>query len=163
MIFVYLVLLSLLIIILALIKKEEDLYRKAIAQGIANKYWPIREKRKFVRFDDDIRIRYLINKDDSMYRHSKTTNISKGGICLVTYEKLKEKSNLNIELDVPNSSKSIEVKCQVVWTKNLQNTDSEGRRMFYVGVKFTKINSQNEALLTEHLIELASKGSHGPI
>ncbi|MFH1782344.1 MAG: PilZ domain-containing protein [Candidatus Omnitrophota bacterium] len=141
-------------LILILIRKEESLERKSIIQGIANKYWPVKERRRFVRFEDNIRIRYNILPNKVMFRHSKSINISQRGLCLLTYEKLKLKSNLDLELEIPTLSKPLSVRGRVAWVKNLQSQDKEGRRLFYIGVQLYSINPKTESLLLDHLSTL---------
>jgi len=131
--------------------REKKRLRNNITLGLARKYWILREKRRFVRFDEEIKIRYNFLQNPSNSHNSKTANISQKGLCLVTYEKLKERSYINLEIVVPGFSKPAKLIGQVAWTKDLQNQDAQGRRLFYAGVKFIKINPAVEAMLLTHL------------
>lgn len=147
----YGVTLILLVLILTLLWKEERAFRKRRTHGLATKYWTLRERRRYVRFDDEIKIRYNLvsgSRDSSM---TKTSNISKKGLCLVTYEKLRKKSYLALELEFPGFSKPVKLVGQVAWLKELKNQDALGRRRFYVGVLFSKIKPEYEAILLTHL------------
>ena len=77
--------------------------------------------------------------------------ISPGKACASTYEKLKEKDNLEIEIEVPGFSKPIKLTACVMWVKELRSQDKHGRRMFYTGMRFGKINPEAEAILITHL------------
>ncbi|MFC1621398.1 PilZ domain-containing protein [Candidatus Omnitrophota bacterium] len=148
---VYALALIILLFILLMLLREEKRLKNAITLGLARKYWILREKRKFVRFDEEIKIRYNLLQNSSNNRNSKTVNVSQKGLCLVTYEKLKEKSYIDLEVVIPGFSKPAKLIGQVAWTKDLQNQDTQGRRLFYAGVKFIKINPAAEAMLLTHL------------
>ncbi|MFH1478752.1 MAG: PilZ domain-containing protein [Candidatus Omnitrophota bacterium] len=155
MLLVYLLLLVILLTILLLLKKEERLSYKNISRGSASKYWSLKERRRFIRFKDDINIRYNVLPKKSNTSPSKSIDISQGGLCLLTYEKLRERSSLQLELDVPGQAKPLIVKGQVMWTRTLQSHDKEGRRLFYAGIKFYKVNPKNKQVLLVHLSTLS--------
>ena len=155
MYFIYIVSLILLLVILLLLRNEERAYQRNITHGITNKYWILREKRRFIRFDERIKIRYiLVTNKNSDSRYSRSINISKTGLCLLTYEKLNEKDLLNIEIELHDFSNPVKVAGKVVWIKDLQTPDKEGRRLFYVGLQFIKISPTAEAMLLTHLNSL---------
>ncbi|MDP6685764.1 MAG: PilZ domain-containing protein, partial [Candidatus Omnitrophota bacterium] len=66
-------------------------------------------------------------------------------------EKLKAKDFLELELELHDSSKPIKLVGQVMWLKELSRSDEKERRLFYVGIKFAKINPDSEAILLTHL------------
>jgi PilZ domain len=148
---IYTVILLVLILVLIITLAEEIMTRRGITHGIANKYWVLREKRKFVRFQEGMKIRY--NRIDSAHSqdNAKMRNISRKGLCISTYEKLKEKDNLEIEIEVPGFSKPIKLTGCVMWVKELRSPDDHGRRMFYTGMRFGKITPEAEAILITHL------------
>ena len=145
------VILLILISILALILREGLNARKGITHGVANKYWVLREKRNFVRFQEDMKIRY--NRVGSMPSQSdiRMQNISSSGLCISTYEKLKEKDSLEIEIEVPDFSKPVKLIGTVMWVKELHSFDEKGRRIFYTGIKIGKIRSESKIILMAHL------------
>ncbi|MBU1853919.1 MAG: PilZ domain-containing protein, partial [Candidatus Omnitrophica bacterium] len=151
MYFIYTVTLIILASILILLYNEEKRFKRSITHGLANKYWILRERRKYVRFNDEIRIRYNVRRNSHDYLTSKTANISRKGLCLLTYEKLKEKGYLTLEIELPKTSKIIRLIGQVMWTKDLQTQDAEGRRLFYAGIRFSKIDPDAEAKLLVYL------------
>jgi len=147
----YGVTLILLVLIMTFLWKEEKAFRKRRTYGLASKYWTLRERRRYIRFDDEIKIRYNLVRGSQDSRMAKTYNISKKGLCLVTYEKLRKKSYLALELEVPGFSKPVKLVGRVAWLKELKNQDAIGRRMFYVGVLFSKIKPEYEAILLTHI------------
>lgn len=152
--FIYTLTLIILGLILMLLWKEERRFRKSITHGLANKYWILRERRRYVRFKEEIKIRYnILNKSPDL-RNVKTSDLSERGLCLLTYEKLKEKSYLNLEMELPHFSKPVRLVGQVVWLKELHARDAQGRRLFHVGISFLEINPEAEALLLTHLSNL---------
>jgi len=152
---VYSIIFIVLIFILMSLWKEESWLRKGIAQGMASKYWILRERRRFVRFDEEMKIRYNLLHKPSDLKHTKTTNISGKGLCFLTYEKLKEKTNLDLEIELPGFSRPLKLIGEVVWIKELHTQDAQGRRLFYTGIRFFKIKPDVEAQLLTHLDTLS--------
>lgn len=147
----YTIILLILILILALTLKEEIRVRKGITQGIANKYWVLREKRRFVRFQEDLKIRYDRISSELNPGNTKMQNVSRKGLCISTYEKLKKKDSLAVEIEVPGFSKPVKLIGSVMWVKELRASDDHGRRIFYTGIRFGKIDPESEAILITHL------------
>jgi hypothetical protein len=147
----YTIILLTLILILAITLREEIRIRKGIPQGIVNRYWVLREKRRFVRFQENLKIRYNRIGSELSTDNTKMRNISKTGLCISTYEKLKEKDSLKIEIEVPGFSKSVKLIGSVMWVKELRSTDDHGRRLFYTGIRLGKIGPEAEAMLITHL------------
>lgn len=148
---IYAVILLLLIFILLITLTEEVKTRKGLTHGIANKYWALKEKRKFVRFQEGMKIRYSRIGSNPGGDDARMLNISRRGLCISTYDKLKEKDSLAIEIEVPGFPKPIKLTGCVMWVKELPSPDKQGRRMFYTGLQFEKINPEAEAVLTTHL------------
>ena len=115
---VYTITLLILVLILGLTLKEEIMVRKGITHGMANKYWAVREKRKFVRFQEDMKIRYNRINSTSSRNNTKMRNISTKGLCISTYEKLEKKDMLDLEIEVPGFSKP--VRLTIIWLSPLQ-------------------------------------------
>lgn len=148
---VYAIIFLILVLIMILTLIEEARIRKNITHGIANKYWVLREKRKFVRFNEVLKIRYNRIGSKATQDHAKTQNISRKGLCISTYEKLKEKDRLEIEVEIHGFSKPVKLIGSVMWVKELASNDEQGRRLFYTGIRFGKINPGSEAILITHL------------
>ncbi len=157
----YLVILVLLSVILILLWEEERRFKRSISQGLANKYWILRERRRFVRFNEELKIRYNVLRESSNFNNAKTSNISRKGIGLLAYEKLRKKDYVDMEIELPQFPKPIKLIGQVIWTKDLETCDENGRRLFYTGIKFLKINPEAEALLLTHLNALRLRQVQG--
>jgi len=147
----YIIALILLLIILFLLWNEELRLRKNITHGLASKYWVLRERRRFVRFKQDLKIKYNLKQSHYEAQPTKSVDVSRKGVCLITYEKLKEKAFLELELELPDFSRPVKLMGQVAWTKDMEKQDDRGRRLFSVGIRFLKINPSSEALLLTHL------------
>lgn len=148
---IYTIILLILVLILGITLKEEIMARKGIPHGIANKYWILREKRRFVRFQEAMKIRYNRIGSKSSQANIKMQNVSRKGLCISTYEKLQKKDTLEVEIEVPGFSKPVRLTGSVMWVKELHSPDKDGRRMFYTGIRFGKINPESEAILITHL------------
>lgn len=154
--FIYLITLILLFLILILLWREEKKGRRGIIQGLANKYWILKERRRYIRFNEELKMRYnIINKPENTMV-TKTSNISKKGLCFIAYERLDIRSYLDLEIDLPEFSKPVKTIGQVAWVKELQNQDKDGRRLFYTGIKIHKIQPESEARLLVHITKLTS-------
>ena len=151
MILIYTVILLILILILLLTLSEEVMSRKGITHGIVKKYWVLREKRRFVRFNEDLKIRYNRIGTAPNPGQAMTKNLSRKGLCISSYEKLNKKDSLEVEVEVPGFSRPVKILGTVVWVKELHKSDEQGRRIFYTGIKFAKIDPGSEALLITHL------------
>ena len=147
----YTIILLVLVTILATTLKEEINARKGITQGIVNKYWILREKRRFIRFQEDLKIRYSRINAEPKSDGTKMKNVSRKGMCISTYEKLNKKDCLELEIDVPGFLKPVKLIGSVIWVKELRSSDEQGRRIFYTGIKFKKICPESEAILITHL------------
>jgi hypothetical protein len=91
MYFIYTLALVLLLVILILLLAEENRFRKTITHGLARKFWLLKEKRRFLRFGEEIKIRYNLRMSAAPPSDSKTVNISRTGLCIVVYEKVDKK------------------------------------------------------------------------
>lgn len=154
----YIAAITILITILALLYKEEKKLKCSVIQGIINRYWVLKERRRFVRFKDELKIRYNLLKIIPKNGHNgHTVNISKSGLCITTYEKLNKKSILDIEVDVPDFPKPARLIGQIVWIKEVPKGEDREKRVFQSGIKISKIDVDSEAMLLTHLSTLKDK------
>lgn len=158
MYYFYLVSITILLTILVLLYKEEKKLKCSIIQGIVNKYWILKERRRFVRFRDELKIRYNLLKALPKNNHNgHTINISKSGLCITTYEKLNKKSILDIEVEMPDFPKPARLIGHVVWIKESFLGENKEKRVFQSGIKISKIDVDSEAMLLTHLNSLKNK------
>ncbi|MFH1854224.1 MAG: PilZ domain-containing protein [Candidatus Omnitrophota bacterium] len=151
---IYALALILLLAILLLLLAEERRLQKNITHGLASKFWVLREKRRFIRFNEELKIRYSLAHRPPVFHDSKTSNVSRKGLCVITYEKLKKNMDMVLEIDMQSFSRPIQLMARVMWAKELPSSDDKGRRLFYTGVKFSRISPEYEAMLLTHLNSL---------
>lgn len=136
-----------LIAMLIYILREESKERKKVEPvGKLEEYWDGRERRRVVRVDAAVNVRYKLLKSKAANRRSLSENISKLGACLLLDEKLTQGTLLELELEIPTFPKSLFTKAEVVWTKefSLQMTE---KRSFYIGVEFLDTDHQSQERL----------------
>ena len=127
-------------IILYLIHKE-DLKSKAdrMARGEVEKYWNGAERRRHVRFDASIKVRYTL-KRSSPDGDAVSRDISEGGIRLLVDKKLERGTILNLRIANGPQAQPISLEGVIVWCNEARDKkDSDGRRLFHIGVKLTRI------------------------
>ena len=99
------------------------------------------EKRQFVRLNllaDITYTRRVISPNEKL---SLTRNISKGGICLIAYEKLNENELLDLNIFIPEQEKPIAATGKIAWIKEFIIGDPEKGKRYDVGIEFIKINN----------------------
>lgn len=154
---IYAVTLLILFILLDILLQEERKSRNNIIYGLAKKYWILKERRKFVRFDEEPKIHYTILGSKAGFINSKVHNFSRKGICISNYEKLHKKDMLDLEIDLSGALKPIRLIGQVVWQKEIKASDKEGRRIFTTGIRFCKIDPASEAILISHICKIVPR------
>lgn len=101
------------------------------------------EKRKFVRLNALVDVVYAKSPAAVKEEISLTKNISKGGICLIVYEELKENDLLNLRIFLPDDKVAINAVGRVVWIKEFIIGDNPESKRFDVGIEFVKINEDD--------------------
>lgn len=101
-------------------------------------YWTGDERREHKRFDKDLEIEYTIEEKPHL-KNGRAINVSRGGMMLLIDEKLTVGYILDMKVYIPENKKFFEVEAEVVWTKDKEEKDALGKRLFYSGVKFIAI------------------------
>jgi c-di-GMP-binding flagellar brake protein YcgR len=83
-------------------------------------------------------------------------DISEGGMKLMMDEKLAVGTAVNLKISIPNSKKIAEIESDVVWSEDSKETDQDGRRFFYTGVKFSAIKEPYGNYLINYIRSIAS-------
>jgi len=102
------------------------------------------EKRKFARLNILIDVSY--KKHDVAQQPEKLTltrNISKGGICFVGYEELKELDVIDLEIFLPEEKTPIIATGKVVWVKEFTIGEPSLGKRFDVGAEFIDISQKD--------------------
>lgn len=118
-------------------------------------YSMLKERRKTIRLNKRLSVACkVIERPDSRWSvFSK--DISGEGICLHMPEILPQDAVVDLEVDIPGE-KHIIARGKVVWVKEIDTPDSEGKRQFDAGIKFIKIRPKDRNELVNFI-----KGSAG--
>jgi len=100
------------------------------------------EKRQFVRLNLLADITYTRRASPTNEKISLTRNISKGGICLIAYEKLNQGEMLDLNIFIPEQEKPITATGKIAWVKEFIIGDPEKGKRYDVGVEFIKANDE---------------------
>ncbi len=120
-------------------------------------YWTGDERREHKRFDKDLEIEYTI-EDKPHLKIGRAINVSKGGLMILVDEKLAFGSILDIKVYMPENKKFFEVEAEVVWTKDKEEKDALGRRLFYSGIKFIAIKEPSGSHFIQYMDSLYLHG-----
>lgn len=102
------------------------------------------ERRKFIRLNMLTDVIYTKLPLQNRKELSLTKNIGQGGICIISYEMLKEQELLELKIYLPEDNVPINTIGRVAWTKEFIIGDSprEGKR-YDVGLEFIKISDED--------------------
>lgn len=117
--------------------------RKTILTGRLDKYWNLKERRKFVRIPKRLEVVCEFAKKSDSNWSLFTKNISGEGICIYTPEILPEAAIVDLRIRIPEREE-LSVKGSVVWVREAHSLDEQGRKQFNAGIKLTDINSKDK-------------------
>lgn len=139
---IQLILISVLVLILLAFYIDEKRKRKfKIPTGILTQMWNGSERRRFVRIEANIPVKYNLSLKPDGTNAVKTTDISIGGVCITLSEKLSPKQRLAVEIDLPDTNKGpVFAKGQVAWIKEAEPVSVNGIRYFTAGIEFCEIS-----------------------
>jgi len=104
----------------------------------------MRERRKFVRVISNIVLRYYI-LDPIEFATARTYDVGGGGIRFVTDEGLPKDTVLDLEIDLPESARTIRAKSRVVWASDL------GNGYWEVATEFIEIDNRDRDKVLKHV------------
>ena len=147
------VIIVVLVMALVLIMKEENKARQArVSQGTVKEYWDGQERRKTLRINTSIIVRYSVEKKQEARLNGRMKDVSQGGMRLLVNEKLSQGTLLLIEFHLPETKDIIESEGKVVWTSgDFEDRDQAGRRVFHTGVQFVNINPEDRNRLFDYI------------
>ena len=111
------------------------------------------EKRKFVRVDRPIRVRYELDGKKEIGGESLSKNIGGEGVCLFFSDSFPVGSFLKLTLDIPGLSEPVKTLAEVVWIDKAQRPDEKVFSDFEAGLKFTSISSVAKASIINFVYE----------
>jgi len=120
-------------------RKAEDL-RIVKLEG----HWNGRERRNAERLNVSLAVKYCENGKCS---NAKSLDISASGIKLLLDEKIEKGTPLKLEIKLPEEKRNIKTRGEVVWTKEISEKDTSGKRVFNTGIKFSDSQPADEKRL----------------
>jgi len=89
----------------------------------------------------------LMYKDRKAFVKAYTSNISKGGLFIMTEHPLKQGEQFLLRLQLPDLPEPINITCEVLWAR--KQTDSE-KKPPGMGVKFSKMTKRDNQTLNQY-------------
>jgi len=111
----------------------------------------MQERRAYVRVATKVNITYSKSNSSEKERLSFSKDISKGGVCLILSEELKESDVLDLKINLPKENAPINVTGIVVWIHKFMFEETPKESGFYAGIKFTKVNEGAEKKFDEFI------------
>ncbi|MBL7132361.1 MAG: PilZ domain-containing protein [Candidatus Omnitrophica bacterium] len=109
------------------------------------------ERRKFPRTPLELLVRYKILSSPEQ-AEAETKNISGGGVCLVTREKMEPGTYLAMEIKFPHSKGPILAGGRVIWSSDSRFGPSPaGHPRFDNGIQFVQIREADRLHIIEHV------------
>ena len=114
----------------------------------------MREKRRLIRFGINLKVNYVIQKEQKAEKTGITKDVSAGGIQLLTEEKLNIGNKVELKIFTPEALNPVHMKGIVVWSNEI----SSGKNMSYAnGIEFGKIEEDNKNTFLRFLCDLMYK------
>jgi c-di-GMP-binding flagellar brake protein YcgR len=99
-----------------------------------------KERRRFARLNVLVDVVYKKHAGLDGNKLSLAKNISKGGICLIVYEELKESDTLELIMRLPEDNGTVSALGRVVWVKEFIIGDN---KRFDAGIEFIGIEEED--------------------
>ncbi len=150
---------GLLIIILAFVlfsvRREESRIRaEKMPRGKVEKYWGGAERRRHVRFDALLDVRYTMKKGSSA-NNAKSKDISKSGVRLLVDKKLEQGAILYIDVLQGGQAAPISLEGIVVWCNEAKDKPPDtDKRLFHAGIELTMIADGSRQVFTDLISSL---------
>jgi len=112
------------------------------------------ERRKFPRFNFLVDVSFKKKTSILKEKLSLTKNISGVGVCLISYDELKESDVLDLQIYFPDTKEPMKVMGRVVWVKEFVIGDPLKGKRFDVGVEFLGLDEKAMQKINQHLFSL---------
>ena len=118
------------------------------------------EKRRDERLDLSFPIVYSVieGKKEARELNGTASNISQGGIKLVTQEPSEVGTLLDIKIMMPDNLPELCGKAKVIWKKGLPDKRSK-KTEYHLGLKFTDFSSDNRDMISRFMVDNIKKAS----
>ncbi len=142
--------------LIVVLKEDLKLKKIRIPRGDVKEYWNGKERRRSVRIGTAFTIRYNVAKKRPVNLNAQMKNLSSGGMCIITNEKLQEGMVLSLEFDIPGVKKAIGAEGKVVWGDGkFDERDNAGKRIFQTGIQFLTIADDDKEMLANYIEKVA--------
>ncbi len=110
------------------------------------------ERRRFIRLEVPIEVKYVIEDDPNQIRKRVSTkDLSCDGLRFISEQQIGEGAVLDLNLTIPLASNSVHIKGKAVWVKK---TATEDTAPFEVGVEFVQIEEDNKNTFLKYLCDI---------
>ncbi len=106
-------------------------------------YSILKEKRKSIRLTKHLSVVCKVIERPDSHWSVFSKDVSGEGICLHLPEILPQDAVVNLEIKIP-PDKFISAQGEVVWIKEVDTPDKDGKRQFDAGIRFIKINHKHK-------------------
>jgi len=111
----------------------------------------MKESRRFLRFDVDLKVDYMIQREPKIERTGLTKDICAEGMQLLTEEKLQKGDKLEFKITLPEALNPVHLNGNVMWSKDLS---PEQKFSCSAGVEFGEIEEDNKNTFLQYLCNL---------
>jgi len=140
-----------------LIIEEIGIKKAGIPKGMVREYWDGKERRKAIRVNTDLSVRYSVEKKARLKINGSIKDISRKGVRLSTGEKLAEGALLFLEFDIPDVRGAITADGKVIWASGtFDERDSSGKRVFETGVQFVNMKPEDDERLAVYVDKISA-------
>ncbi|MDD5131115.1 MAG: PilZ domain-containing protein [bacterium] len=109
------------------------------------------ERRKFVRLDTTVRIRYKVLIPTEDHNDTNSRDLSSGGVKIEVKEPIKPSTVLWLEINLPSETDPLEAKGEVIWQEKIAATENNRYEM---GIKFLEMDLNDRNRLSKYLFSL---------
>lgn len=113
----------------------------------------IEERRKFIRLNINVEIKYAVVSDKSAERTAQTRDIGAGGICILADEPLKKGDVLDINFLLPEVPPNVHAKGRVAWIKPFSIASEQNIR-YDTGIEFIDITDEDRKRVNKYVFSL---------
>jgi c-di-GMP-binding flagellar brake protein YcgR len=106
------------------------------------------EKRRFVRLDTPIQVKYRISSKSNIQNNSVGKDISVGGVRMLIGEKMIPGTQIDLEINIPDYDKIIYATGEIVWQ---DETLMKNEVTHETGLKFVKIASEDREKIGKYI------------
>lgn len=121
------------------------------------------ERRRFPRLPLDAEVDYLVlpQAGEKALPEVFTTgskNIGLGGVCIVTFEKLKAGDHLELKISIPGTERFMVAQGRVAWFDNLRLPGAQTDQAYEAGIEFMNISPADKEAIQAYISSRSSQG-----